>query len=547
MAEQGKTPFHIEVLEERVGTVVKGKWTVERLIGVGGTAAVYEARHEIGRLDALKILHPDWAGDDTLVARFRREAEAVNRVNHPGLAEVRDIETTEDGIPFLVMELLEGENVSDILHRDGKLELEPALELIEQLLDVLIAAHAQDVIHRDIKPSNLFVDNQDRLRVVDFGVARVLVPSGKALTEAGTTLGTLRYMPPEQLKRSDVDPRADLYAVGATLHEMVTGQRVHEADSRQALATLILKEPAKTLVGVEDDIPDDVGKVVDRALAFLPERRYPDAATMQADLRAVREGEAPSYANARLEAGDDPRDKKPPKAAPANQKAAKTKAAKTKAEAPRAVASAVAEGGTERMAVPADEATTKKRAVVDDDETTHVRKTAGSEPPAAARAPGASVAKDDEDRPTPYWLLVVIALAALALWWGTRKDDVETDLPTTELPSATASVSSAPASVSSAPPESEGEGGALPGQDVEASASAPVPVDPPADKPPATPGGKPAPKPTSSSEPGKSDAGWPFPLPSGFPTSLPTTIPTSLPSSLPFPLPSAPPAPKPSP
>jgi len=532
MAKTDGNPFDIDALEERVGTVVKDKWTIERLIGVGGTAAVYEARHEIGRRDALKILHSDFVGDDTLVARFRREAEAVNRVDHPGVAEVRDIGVTEEGVPFLVMELLEGESVSSILRRDDKVEPDRALELADQLLDILIAAHAQDVIHRDIKPSNLFVGKDDRLRVLDFGVARVLLPTGKALTEAGTTLGTLAYMPPEQLKRSDVDHRADLYAVGATLREMLTGEQVHVALSRQELATLILTEPAKTLVGAQDDVPEALARVVDRALAFLPERRYPDAATMQADLRAAREGEAPSYAAARLAAGDDPRDKEPPEDEPATQPKAKPKS-----ETPSSPPPALADGGTERMDVADDEATTRKRPVVDDDETTQVRKTADAAPPAEAKAPDRSVEAAAEDKPPPYWLLAVIAAAAAVLWWATRRDDGPAEPPATAVPSAAASLASAP-------PASDGEGGTPPTAAVAPSASDSAPEDLPADKPPAKPTGKASAKPASSSESDKSDGGSPFPFPSGFPTSIPTMIPTSLPSSFPFPLPSsAPPKP----
>jgi len=142
--------------EARVGTVLRGKWTLERLLGVGGMAAVYAARHKIGRLDAIKILHPEVARSGDARARFEQEAHAVNRLRHPGAVEIRDLETTEDGAPFIVMELLDGEPLSEIAKRSGGLGADQVLRYADALLDVLAAAHAQGIIHRDIKPDNLF-------------------------------------------------------------------------------------------------------------------------------------------------------------------------------------------------------------------------------------------------------------------------------------------------------------------------------------------------------------------------------------------------------
>ncbi|MCA9625194.1 MAG: serine/threonine protein kinase, partial [Myxococcales bacterium] len=275
-------------LDARIGKVIKGKWTLKKLLGAGGMAAVYEAEHSIGRRDAIKILHPEVAEDEELVARFEREAHAVNRFEHPSAVEIRDVDKTDDGEPFLVMELLEGESLSRLVKRKGRLSVEEALKLAEQLLDCLVAAHEAGVIHRDIKPSNLFLEKDGTLKVLDFGVARVLQGGpGKLKTQAGTLLGTVTYMPPEQLRGGEIDARADLYAVGATLFRLMSGERAHEADSEDELAEKILSTDARSLTTVVDDLPVDVGAVVDKALARDPENRYPNAATMLRDVRAI--------------------------------------------------------------------------------------------------------------------------------------------------------------------------------------------------------------------------------------------------------------------
>ena len=292
---------------QRVGTTLCNKWTLERLIGTGGMAAVYEAAHKIGRRDAIKILHAEVARDPELRARFEQEAHAVNRFKHPGAVEIHDIDVTEDGTPFLVMELLEGDSLADLARRPGGVELGLLLRLTDELLDVLVAAHAQGIIHRDIKPDNLFVLRDGRLKVLDFGIARVRasVPP-KLRTRAGAALGTAPYMPPEQIKGHEIDARADVFAVGATMFRLLARRRVHEASTETETLVRMASEPAPALASVAPDVPRDVALVVDRALRFDRSQRYPDAATMQSDVRALREGQPPPYACARLLDGTPP-------------------------------------------------------------------------------------------------------------------------------------------------------------------------------------------------------------------------------------------------
>jgi serine/threonine-protein kinase len=260
-------------------------------------ASVFVARHKIGRLDAIKILHPMIASTPQLRARFEQEAHVVNRFRHPGAVEIRDIDTTEDGAPFLVMEFLEGETLSTIARRtNAPLEVANVLSMADQVLDVLAAAHAQGIIHRDIKPDNLILLKDGRVKVLDFGIARIRDSvNAKLKTSTGTTLGTVSYMPPEQAKGVDIDARVDIYAVGATMFRLLGGRRVHEADTEVERLMKVISDPAPPLASVAPQVTADVCAVVDRALAFDREKRYPDAASMQADVRAVVRGDKPAH------------------------------------------------------------------------------------------------------------------------------------------------------------------------------------------------------------------------------------------------------------
>ena len=285
----------------RVGTTLCQKWTLEKLLGVGGMAAVYVANHKIGRRDAIKILHREVAQQPDMLARFEQEAHAVNRFHHPGAVEIRDIDVAEDGSPFLVMELLSGESLSERAQRLGGLPLDEVHRHTDELHDVLAAAHARGIIHRDNKLDNLFVQTDGSLKVLDFGIARIR--DGVPLmmrTRAGATLGTAPYMPPEQIKGMDIDARADLFAVGATMFRLIAKRRIHEAKNETEMLLKMASQPAPPLLSVAPDVPLGVGLVVDRALRFDRDLRYPDALTMQADVRALRAGLPPPNATSQL-------------------------------------------------------------------------------------------------------------------------------------------------------------------------------------------------------------------------------------------------------
>jgi serine/threonine-protein kinase len=560
-------------LQARVGTVVKGKWTLVRLVGVGGMAAVYEARHEIGRRDALKILHPDVAGDEELVERFRREAHAANELTHPGVVEVRDVDVTDDGLPFLVMELVEGESLARRLRRSGRLARDEALGLAEELLDVLVAAHERGVVHRDIKPSNLLIDESGRLRVLDFGVARIKHRTGKPLTQAGTMLGTVGYMPPEQLRGGEVDARADVYATGATLFEMLARKPVFDAENDAELARIILKNPAPPLSRVVPDMPSEVCMVVDRALAHVASRRYPDALTMRDDLRLARAGERPAYAAARLAAGDDPRDLEPPKDETRERVTARL-ATPSQASGEEDLADQDAQ--TPDTDPPTQDAKTTKAAVEVDDAPT-VRRTVDDETPTVPRAHGGTVVMEAQpDEPAPRIETVAGEPPAARTMPGDapRAEPVPAAVPAADASAVDASRAApvvSPTAVSSSRAETSSGIGVLGGvaaviaivallsvwffsnEDETLPETAPTATpEPPASIAPIEPLPKdpvPAPgPPTLPSEPTTStqkpepqrDAGLPFQLPSALPSGFPTSLPTAFPSALPTSLPSLP-------
>jgi eukaryotic-like serine/threonine-protein kinase len=300
----------IERLKQRIGVTLAGKWTLERLLGYGGMAAVYVGVHKIGRRAAIKILHPDIAENKQIARRFEQEAHAVNRFTHPGAVAILDVDVSEDGAPFLVMELLDGEPLSARVER-AAIDVAEVVRLADELLDVLAAAHASGIIHRDIKPDNLFVLRNGQLKVLDFGIAQMRAGAPKSMyTALGTTIGTLTYMSPEQVAGREIDGRADLFAVGCTMFRILSGRSPHQGETDLELMVKMAMEPAPPLASVAPHVPRDICLVVDRALAFDRDRRYPDARTMQEDVRALMQGRPPPFASSRFTAGDLPNPQK---------------------------------------------------------------------------------------------------------------------------------------------------------------------------------------------------------------------------------------------
>gem|GEM_PF-1144049 len=273
----------------RIGMVLQDKWTLESILGVGGMGAVYAAKHRNGKRVAVKMLHAEFSHDDEVRTRFLREGYAANTIDHEGAVSVLDDDVAPDGSAFLVMELLEGETVEQRwLRRGSRLQATEVLSIVDQLLDVLAAAHEKSVLHRDIKPENLFITRAGALKVLDFGIAKVFErQSPSTSTRAGMVMGTPAFMAPEQARGrwEDVDARTDLWAVGATMFTLLTGRHVHEGHSNQEQLIATATVPAAPLASVIPDVPPPVAVVVDRALAFDRVHRWSDAAAMQSAVR----------------------------------------------------------------------------------------------------------------------------------------------------------------------------------------------------------------------------------------------------------------------
>ncbi|HSO32195.1 MAG TPA: protein kinase [Labilithrix sp.] len=278
--------------QKRVGSSVRGKYRVDAFLATGTMANVYAATHRNGSRVALKILHKQLSEDSSLCERFKREGYFANSIGHPGVVRAIDDDVTEDGCPFLVMELLEGETLEERRRRKGgRLPSAWVLPVADALLEILAAAHAREVVHRDLKPDNVFVTKSGDVKVLDFGVARWNDgQTSSDMTAVGMVLGTPAYMPPEQAlgRREEVDAQSDIWAVGATLFVVLSGESVHVGGDAKAKLIATARTAARPLREAAPDVPRAVAAVIDRALAFHKSERWPDADAMREALRWAR-------------------------------------------------------------------------------------------------------------------------------------------------------------------------------------------------------------------------------------------------------------------
>ncbi|MBX3230487.1 MAG: protein kinase [Labilithrix sp.] len=284
MTGTGGDADFIEWARRRVGAMVKDKYRVESLLGVGGMACVYSATHRNGRRVALKVLHPELSIRGDLRTRFRREGQVANAVGHPGAVAVIDDDVDDDGSAFLVMELLEGQVVERLWERSGRRLSAPiVLAIAREVCEVLVAAHENGIVHRDIKPENLFLTSEGQLKILDFGLAQLTTLTRSKDTHTGMVFGTPAFMPPEQAsgRVSQIDERTDLWSVGATMFTLLSGAIVHEGESAQHIVMLAAMEPARSLAGVLPGAHPALAALVDRALTHDKDLRWPNAAAMR--------------------------------------------------------------------------------------------------------------------------------------------------------------------------------------------------------------------------------------------------------------------------
>jgi serine/threonine protein kinase len=274
--------------EDRIGQTLGGKWRLDRLIGEGGMAVVYAATHRNGATAAIKILNPEYARRADTRTRFLREAYIANKAGK-GAVQVLDDDVADDGSPYLVMELLKGEPVDLRTQRlGGTLALRDVVWIAKQTLATLADAHAAGIIHRDLKPENLFWTVKDRIKVLDFGIARLRDPKTTETTRTGMIMGTLGFMSPEQAigANSEIDLRADIFSMGAIMFRLITGREIHEGTEGNALVVAATKG-APPLASVDPGVPAALAQVVDRALAKNRDFRWPSARAMLDELEKV--------------------------------------------------------------------------------------------------------------------------------------------------------------------------------------------------------------------------------------------------------------------
>jgi len=274
-----------------IGRVLRDKWRIDARIARGGVGTVWQATHKNnGSVVAIKLLHPEFSRDEDTRSRFLQEGYAANHVGHPGVVRILDDDVTEEGLAFLVMELLEGELLEKRrVAKGGRLAIPEVYEVADQLLDVLAAAHEKGIVHRDIKPDNLFLTKEGKLKVLDFGFAQMKTGFRKEQTATGYLLGTPGFMAPEQAvgNRAEVDARTDIWAVGATLFTLLSGSPVHEGESAAEMLVAAANYSARPLMEVAPFVPPKLAQIVDKALMFEKEARFTSARAMQSALRAV--------------------------------------------------------------------------------------------------------------------------------------------------------------------------------------------------------------------------------------------------------------------
>lgn len=277
--------------EAQLGGTVGGRWRLVRVLGIGGSAAVFEALHRNGSRVAIKIMRPEHLSVAPLVSRFMREAYVANQVEHTGVVRVIDDGTTDEGAPFLVMDLLEGDTLRERIERDGTLSAGATIDMCLAVLDVLAQAHQRGIVHRDLKPDNLFFDASGAVRVLDFGIARFATSEGAELTQTGLGMGTSAYMPPEQARGEweAVGPRSDLWALAATAVYALGRRSPHVASNAQKTLVLAATTNAPRVASMVPHVRARLARALDHALAFDPGERPRDARAMADELTTARE------------------------------------------------------------------------------------------------------------------------------------------------------------------------------------------------------------------------------------------------------------------
>jgi eukaryotic-like serine/threonine-protein kinase len=285
-----------------MGTTIDDRYRVDSVLGEGGMGVVYGGRHKmINKKVAIKILRGDLSRDKEMTERFLQEARAASSIGHPHICDVSDFGTLPDGSAYFVMEFLEGVSLSSIMQKDKKLETKRLIHIAKQVADGLQAAHEQSIVHRDLKPDNVFLlergGEKEYVKILDFGIAKVVSSSTAKLTRAGTVFGTPHYMSPEQAAGAPVDSRTDIYSLGVILYEMASGQLPFDADNYMGILTQHMYKapvPIRALVPTPNEVPPGLEAIILKTLSKKPEQRYSNMKELMLDLERLEKGELPT-------------------------------------------------------------------------------------------------------------------------------------------------------------------------------------------------------------------------------------------------------------
>jgi serine/threonine protein kinase len=283
-----------------IGTLLLNRYELLEKIGEGGMGNVYKAKcHVLNRFVAIKILKTELNNDEDFVARFKREAISIAKLLHPNIVNVHDVGTDEN-INFIVMEYIEGKTLNQVIKAKGRINSTETLDIAYQIAKAIECAHKSKIVHRDIKPDNIMIMEDNMVKVMDFGIAKVADSS--TVTNV-SIMGTVRYLSPEQAKGNLVEGRTDIYSLGVVMYEMVTGKVPYNAESSISIAMMHIQEPVIPPKEIFSDIPGNINQVILKSMEKEPIKRYQTAREMADILKTIKE-----YPNFEINTNQGPED-----------------------------------------------------------------------------------------------------------------------------------------------------------------------------------------------------------------------------------------------
>ena len=270
-----------------IGTLLLNRYELLEKIGEGGMGIVYKAKcHLLNRFVAIKILKAELSNDEDFAARFKREATSIAKLSHPNIVNIHDV-GEENHISFIIMEYINGKTLKQVIKENGRLSSEKTLNIVLQIAKALECAHINNIIHRDIKPDNIMITQDEIVKVMDFGIAKVV--GSRTVTNSNKVMGTAHYFSPEQAKGNFVDFRTDIYSLGIVMYEMVTGRVPYNAESIITIAMMHIQEPVTPPKEIITEIPENINQVILKAMQKEPIKRYQTAKEMAEILISIKE------------------------------------------------------------------------------------------------------------------------------------------------------------------------------------------------------------------------------------------------------------------